>query len=280
MRLFKILFDGISIFRKNACFNLAAAISFYAFFSLIPVLIFIVAALGFVMGGSAGLLDKVVSIARENLPYFSTNIVNDLTGISKSWKTFGWISIVLLLVSAETVFNAAAGGLIAIFDMKEGYDSFWGFFRRKVVNVLVFLSFALSAFVSIAVTAGAKLALKADTGYAGVNAAYHFIVFLLLKTFLPFALMTLSVTLVYRMFSGTRLNLRYAFYGALCFTVLWEAGKQVFAWYVLNFPSYNKIYGSLGAIMMLLLWFFYSANIFLLSASFTVAAYRNKGKGR
>lgn len=274
MRLFKILFDGISIFRKNACFNLAAAISFYAFFSLIPVLILIVAALGFVMGSGAGLLDKVISLARENLPYFSAYIVNDLTGISKSWKTFGWISIVLLLVSAETVFNAAAGGLLAIFDMKGDY----GFFRRKVVNVLVLLSFALSAFVSIAVTAGAKLALKADTGYAGVNAVYHFIVLLLLKSLLPFVLMTLSVTLVYRMFSGAKLNLRYAFYGALCFTALWEAGKQLFAWYVLNFPSYNKIYGSLGAIMMLLFWFFYSANIFLLSASFTVAAYRSRGK--
>lgn len=280
MRLFNIFVSGISIFRKNACFNRAAAISFYAFFSLIPVLILIVAALGFVMGSGAGLFDKVVSLARENLPYFSTYIVNDLMGLSKSWKTFGWISIVLLIASAETVFNAAAAGLIAIFDMKDDYASFWGFFRRKVVNVLVLLSVALSALVSIAVTAGVKLALKSSTGYAGVNVVYHFIVFLLFKTLLPFMLMTLSVTLAYRMFSGTKLNLKYAFNGALCFTVLWEAGKQLLAWYVLNFPSYNKIYGSLGAVMMLMLWFFYSANIFLLSASFTAAAYRNRGRQR
>jgi len=276
MRLFNIFASGISIFRKNDCLNRAAAISFYAFFSLIPILILIVAALGFVMGSSAGLLDKVVSLARENLPYFSTYIVNDLMGISKSWKTFGWISVVLLVASAETVFNAAAGGLIAIFDMKEDY----GFFRRKVVNVLVLLSVALSSLVSIAVTAGVKLALKSDTGYAGVNAAYHFIVFLLFKVLLPFVLMTLSVTLVYRMFSGGKLNLKYAFNGALCFTVLWEIGKQLLAWYVLNFPSYNKIYGSLGTVMMLMFWFFYSANIFLLSAAFTAAAYRDRGKQR
>ncbi len=269
MKFFKILSVGISIFRKNDCFNRAAAISFYAFFSLIPVMLFVVAVLGFVLGSRAGLLEKVVAMTRENLPYLSAHIINDLTGLSKSWKTFGWISVVLLLASAETVFNSVAMGLIAVFDMKENY----GFFRRKVVNVLVLFSVALASLVSIAATAWVKLALKSNTGIPGVDRAYRFVVFIALESALPFALMVLSVTLVYRVFSGARLNLKYALYGALGFTALWETGKQIFAWYVSNFPTYNKFYGSLGTVMMLLLWFFLSANMFLLCASFAAAAY-------
>ncbi|MBI5468270.1 MAG: YihY/virulence factor BrkB family protein, partial [Deltaproteobacteria bacterium] len=64
------------------------------------------------------------------------------------------------------------------------------------------------------------------------------------------------------------------------FTALWELAKQLFAWYVSNFGAYNKFYGSLETLMLLLLWIFYSSNIFLFSACVAKSAYDNKDAGR
>ena len=63
-----------------------------------------------------------------------------------------------------------------------------------------------------------------------------------------------------------------SFFGSALFTVLWELAKQLFAVYVSNFQSYNKFYGSIGALMIFLMWIFYSASIFLFAASVSMAA--------
>lgn len=276
MSLLKALMDGLAIFRRNNCLNRAAAISFYAFFSLMPALLLITAVVGFILGSHAGLLERVVNLTKQNLPYLSSHVVNDLAGLSRSWKTFGWISVVMLVLSAELVFNALAEALIAIFDTRERY----GFFRRKIGNIAIFLLAAVSMLVSVAATALAKVALRADTGISAVNLGYRAAVNLLLNLVLPFLLIVGAVVLVYRMFAGRNLSLRYAFYGSLVFALLWETAKHVFAWYVSNFAYYNKFYGSLGTVMIFLIWFFFSANIFLLSASLAAAAYKRGGSRR
>ncbi|TAN64055.1 YihY/virulence factor BrkB family protein [bacterium] len=275
MRFFRIIRDSVSAFRRADGFNRAAAISFYAFFSLIPVMLLLTAVLGFLLGSSAGLLDKVVALTKENFPYVSDRVVSDLRGLSRSWKTFGWLSLIMLIWSAEMVFNSVSEALIVIFDVKKSY----GFFRKKIFNVLVLCVAAITSLVSIASTAAAKLALKYSVKplkATGLWAVYSSAVGFVVNDMLPFVLMVASVFVVYRVFSAKNLNMRYALYGSVFFTAMWEAAKQIFAWYVSNYPNYNKFYGSLGTIMMLLAWFFFSAIIFLFSASVATAAYKSR----
>lgn len=273
MNLFQILGDTIANFRKNDGFNRAAAISFYAFFSLIPVMILLTSVLGLVFGSRAGLLDKVIAMTKENFPYMGDRVISDLRGLSRSWMAFEWLSIVMLVWSAEMVFNSVAKALTSIFDVSDSY----GFFKRKLYNILVLIVGVAAAIVSIGATAGAKLAMKANlnaTGVPELTGVFHRIIVFAIKNVMPFGLMVVAVLFVYRVFAGGKLNLRYALYGSLLFTSLWEGAKQIFAWYVYNFPNYNRFYGSLGTIMMLLAWFFFSAVIFLMSASFAAEAYK------
>ncbi len=48
--------------------------------------------------------------------------------------------------------------------------------------------------------------------------------------------------------------------------MLWIVASLLFSWYVANFGSYNSTYGSLGAVVILLLWFYISAYVFLMGA--------------
>lgn len=266
-----IVWNGIRIFNKNSCFNAAAAISFYAFFALIPLMILITAALGYVLGTHEGLLDKVIAMVKQNIPYISDRIINDVRGLAKTWKTFGWLSLIFLLSSAEMVLEATATTLTSIFETGEKFR----FFRRKVVNFLVLLLAVFASFLSISITAASIILGKVRPNIPGIDILYYLLQSLAFKLILPFLLMSSIVAVVFRILSGPNLNLRYALYGSFLFTALWEAAKQLFTWYVYNFPAYNRFYGSLGTLMVLLLWIFYSANIFLFSASVAKAAYDN-----
>ncbi|MBI5344642.1 MAG: YihY/virulence factor BrkB family protein [Deltaproteobacteria bacterium] len=271
--LFSIIWSAIRIFRKSGSLDRAAAISFYFLFSLMPIMFFIAAALGVILGGRAGLLEKVAAMAKESFPYLSGRLSGDLKGLSSSWNAFGWVSLIILISSAELVLAALSDALIAIFDVRERF----GFFRRKAVHFAVLLTAVAAALASAVVTAGVKIAQKIDVSVFGVDIAYYLIESLTLKYILPFSLVVLSVSAVYRISSGPNLNMRYSFYGSIVFSVLWEAAKNVFAWYIVFFPAYNRFYGSLGAIMVLLAWIFLTANLFLFSAAVARAAYEAKG---
>ncbi|MBI1912532.1 MAG: YihY/virulence factor BrkB family protein [Deltaproteobacteria bacterium] len=264
-----ILWDGVKLFDKNSCFTSAAAISFYAFFSLIPLMILITASLGFILGTRTGMLDRVIGMVQKSIPYLGDLVLDDLTDLARRWRKFGWVGLLSLISSAELVLGAMSDALSAVFDTTNRFN--W--FRRKILNLLGLLLVILTAFVSIAITAASLLFKKLHFKVFGFDLTYFIFDSFAFKYILPFLLVTLIVALGYKIISGPNMNFEYAFYGSILFTALWELAKNLFAWYVSNFPSYNKFYGSLGTIMILMIWIFYSANIFLFSASVAKAAY-------
>lgn len=264
-----ILWQGLKLFWDKGCFDRAAAISFYAFFSLIPLMLIVTAALGFVMGTWTGLLDRVIGMTKQSFPYLSDLIIEDLRDLSRTWKTFGWVGAISLISSADLVLSASADALSAIFDTEKRF----GYFRKKIINLLALLLGICAALLSVAITAASIISKKLKTGLHGLDFTYYIIQSVTFKFVLPFLLISVIVAISFRVFAGPHLNFRYAFYGSVLFAALWEAAKQLFTWYISNFGSYNKLYGSLGTLMVLLIWIFYSANIFLLSASMAKAAY-------
>ena len=268
-KIYSVIREALSLFNKNDCFTRAAAISFYAFFSLIPIMLLVTAALGFFLGSHEGLLDSVIAMVRQSLPYISDRIVNDLTGLSTQWRKFGWISIIVLISSAELVLEATAGALSSVFNSERRF----GFVRRKIINLGMLLLGIIAALASILMTAASIVLSKFHLRVFGIDIVYYLVQSLTFKILLPFVLVTAVVAVVFKLFSGANLNVRYALFGSVIFTTLWEVTKQVFTWYVSNFQSYNKFYASLGTLMLLLIWIFYSANIFLFSAAVARSAF-------
>ena len=268
-KIYSVIREALSLFNKNDCFTRAAAISFYAFFSLIPIMLLVTAALGFFLGSHEGLLDSVIAMVRQSLPYISDRIVNDLKGLSTQWRKFGWISIIILISSAELVLEATAGALSAVFNSERRF----GFVRRKIINLGMLLLGIIAALASILMTAASVVLSKFHLRVFGIDIAYYLVQSLTFKILLPFVVVTAMVAVIFKLFSGANLNVRYALFGSVIFTTLWEVTKQVFTWYVSNFQSYNKFYASLGTLMLLLIWIFYSANIFLFSAAVARSAF-------
>lgn len=265
--------DGVRIFEGNNCMTSAAAISFYAFFSLIPLMFIMTAGVGFLIGSRPDIQESIIGMVRESVPYLSPRIIADLKELSLNWKTFGWLGLISLISGAELVMGASAKALTSVFETEHKF----GFFRRKVVNLLGVLLAIIASLASIALTAVSYYLEAIQVDIMGLGYIISFLVILITRFLAPFLLVSGIVALVFRLLSGPNLNIRCAFFGSALFTVLWEVAKQLFAVYVANFQSYNKFYGSIGALMILLMWIFYSANLFLFSASMARAAYLNGG---
>src|SRR6266446_384094 len=75
----------------------------------------------------------------------------------------------------------------------------------------------------------------------------------------------------YRYFPHRKVPVGAALAGALLASVLWEAAKQLFRWYILTLGVYDKIYGPLGALVALSMFAYYSGIVFVLGAEFAAA---------
>lgn len=263
------IWRGLRLFLRVDGMNRAAAISFFALFSLIPLMLLITSILGSFLGKNAQVMDSVVAFVKQSLPYLSDRITSDLKGLSLKWKTFGWVGLITLVWSADLVLDSMSSALAATFDT----TSRFGFVRRKIVNMLVLCLSVAAAFFSLMTTALAEILKHYRFKLLGIDLYYYLIESLTFKYILPMSFMIVAAALVYRMFSGPNLNLRHAFYGSILFTALWEAAKQLFALYISYFPAFNKFYASIGAVMLLMVWIYYTISIFLFCAAFARVSY-------
>lgn len=128
------------------------------------------------------------------------------------------------------------------------------------------LLLTLGAILFLVLALGLVVALPALLGNFGLQ-AYTQILILIARWVLLAVIVMTSLAVLYR-YGPSRSSPRWQWvsWGAILATFLWLAGSGLFSYYVSNFASYNETYGALGAIVILLMWFYLTAYMILLSA--------------
>jgi membrane protein len=227
--------------------------------------------LGYLLGTREGLLEEVITMTRQGLPYIGPRIVSDLTGLAASWKALGWVSIVLVFLTAEFVLNATSTALQAVFDVRVKR----GFLKKKVINAVILLIPVFTAMASITITAMARIVGTFDLVFLGFDLSYY-VESVALTHLLPFFLMVIAVSVFYWVVGRPHINYDYSFYGGLIFAAQWEVLKKFFDIYISMVPTYNKFYVSVGTMMILLLYIYCTALVMLFSASVARAAFMSR----
>ncbi len=266
-RISDILRYCISAFLEDNCIHWAASLSFYTFFSLIPILFLMVSIIGFVLGSETELLENVIDLVKEGIPFLSDSIISNLYGLIERRKVYSWFSVFVIIWCAGFVLKAIRDAMIPIFGIVEK--------RGLILNMLlswgVFLVATVVVIFSITVTMVMGFLETTMRPVFGVNVSNFLIQSVTVKYFLPLFIMIMATSVVLKMLAGNKIKFADALWGGFVFAILWELAKNIFAWYVTNLASYNKIYGSLGTLMILLIWIFYSFNIFLFGAELSHA---------
>ena len=121
--------------------------------------------------------------------------------------------------------------------------------------------------ISFVISYAAALLVKQSVEIAeGLNISLGVMSGALLRYAVPYLITVIFFYFIYRIIPSNKIRPAVALGGSALFALLMEIAKQLFTWYVANYTRYNVIFGSLGTIVILVIWAFYVALIFLFCA--------------
>ncbi|MDF2763173.1 MAG: ribonuclease [Rhodospirillales bacterium] len=245
--------DNISI--------VAAGVAFYALLAIFPALGAALSIYGFV-ADPADVSEQLASFGGM-LPGDAQSLLqgqlSELTAQSEAALSFGALfGVVLALWSASAGVRTLMTALNIAYEEDEGR----GFLPYYATAMALTLGAILSALVAIAVVAILPPLIK----LLPLPELLRDIVSLVRWPILA-GMVIVGLAVLYR-YGPSRNRARWSWvsWGAVAATVLWIVGSILFSWYAANFANYNETYGSVGAIVALLMWFYLTAYVVLLGA--------------
>jgi membrane protein len=250
-------------FREDNLTDWAAALTYYSVLSIFPALIVLVSVLGLI-GDSATdpLLDNIRELAPGPARDIATNAVQNLQSSRGSAGLLFVIGIAGALWSASGYVAAFMRASNAIYDIEEGRPIWKTLPVRVGLTVVLLVLVGISAFAvvltgGLAKAAGDLVGLGSTAVTAWDLAKWP--VLLLVVSFM-FALLYWAAPNV------RRAGFRWVSAGSVLAVLVWVAASAAFAFYVANFGSYNKTYGTLGGVIAFLVWLWISNVAVLLGA--------------
>jgi membrane protein len=260
---------GLTIrsFLADDCTTRASVIAYATLMSLFPLLLVVLTAIGYVIADPsthAQLVDGIAGV----FPGASDLIQQTVDSVVKNRGSATIFATLTLLWSASGVFGALNRNVNAIWKVPKER----GFLESSVLALFMVVAVALVFLVSLLVSTLFQLAHQFTLPFIDLAPLAAPGVYPLLALALP-AVTTIGLfTLIYRFIPNIPIKWSIAFSGGLVAGLLFELGKQLFALYLSSFAHFDAVYGSIGAVIALLTWAYYSANILLLGCEVSHAA--------
>lgn len=239
----------------------AAGVTFYGFLAVFPALAALVSLYGLV--AEPATVQEHFAKLTEVLPPAAHDLLGAqmqaLANQPEQALGLGLLfSVLLALWSAKKGVNALIEGVNIAYNEKEKR----GFIRQTAVTMAFTLGGVILAIISMVLVVG----LPAALGNLGLPPALQ-IVIRVVRWALLAALILSALSIVYRYAPSRRApKWRWVTWGSGVATLMWLLASFAFSYYVSNFDDYNKTYGSLAAVVILLMWMFISSFIVLLGA--------------
>ena len=242
--------------------QLSAAISYYVLFSIIPLAIFTISMLGFVLN-SDHIRTEIVNRVLDTVPLTQTEgrsaVEHALDNVKRVSGPVAAIGLVATLWTSSTVFASIRKSLNRIWDISEHRP----FAQQKLVDFMqvgVLCTMLLASLVLTGVLRGIRSINPVSAGPLAYRSPVWAIPSVLLPALISFA----TFALLYRIVPAARPRWRDALPGALVATLLFEVLKNSFAFYVANFNNFDVVYGSLAGALLFLFYTYLTCNILLI----------------
>lgn len=239
---------------------IAAGIAFYGLVALFPVIAVLISVWG--LAFNPDIVEQQIRELAGALPPSAAAIVREQVNAvaARAGTQLSFAAVISLLIAfyaSSLGVNALIEGLNIIYGEREQR----GYFVRMLLAFLLTLALIVMMLATLALIVFVPMVL----GQLGLGATAAVIAWLRWPLLAGMAIVGLSV--IYRVApSRSRPQLHGVSWGAVIATLFWVLGSIGFSMYVSDFGSYNRIYGSLGAVIVVLTWFWLSAFIILMGA--------------
>lgn len=246
---------------QHEIFDRAAALSYYFLFALFPTLLLLGALLG--MLGTAHLMEELMSYGEAVLPpivasLLSQTLIEVVTAPGRATLSVGIIGI---LWAASRGVRSVIVALNVVYVV--GRARPW--WRRQVVAMLLTLAFCVFTFTALALLAFGGRIGEAVAAWAGLGEVFT-AVWRVVQWPVAILFGIIGMDLTYHLAPATRGRLGWLSPGAVVAITGWVVASLGMRIYVANFVDYNATYGSIGAVIVLMLSLYLNAALLLIGA--------------
>jgi membrane protein len=266
-RLWQILKAAFSGYLANDALSRGAAIAFYAATSLAPVLLIVVAIAGLVFGQDAArgaISEELGQLLGPTGGDFIKSIL-ERSSDPGSGTLATILGVITVLITASGVFGEMHTALNATFKAKPSDEPISALLRTRAASLG--LVAALGFMLAVSLAASAALSGLGQV-FQGLFAGK--VLLAILNTVVSLAIFTLLFTAIYKVLPDTAIPWRELALGAFVTAVLFAVGKSLIGIY-LGRAGPSSPDGAAGALIVLMFWTYYSAQIFLFGAELTKA---------
>lgn len=266
------IYDAIKNFGVNGDTNQAAAVSLYTILSAIPLFILTIIVTANVFSSHPQIQVNILEAIKGFNPYFSEKLINQIGQIENKKILLGPMGVLGLVWLSAAIFGVMETALNITFRSQKKRNYFFSKLLAISMIPLAWLVGAASLITSsvAAVLTAQPIILPGDIEISLTAAAGFF-----LRYVIPYFVTVIFFFFLYWLIPTTKVRLTVLLAGSAFFALLMEIAKQLFAWYIANYTRYGLIFGTLEPVVILALWVFYVALIFLFCAEL-MASYQRR----
>lgn len=265
--MYMLLKESVKAWIEQRAASKGAALAFYTLFSMTPILLLAVVVSGYFFGTEAAqgeIIAQMQSLVGPN----GAQAIQALLAAAQnpaSGRVATIVASVLLLVGATSVFAELKGSLDELWGIEQPYRSPVNvFLKTRLLSFGLVLVLAFLLLISLVVSAALALLER----YVGEILGSSVVVLTTLASFISFGVIACLFAVIYKMLPDVPLSWRDVWTGALFTAGLFSLGKYAIGLYLGNSATASG-FGAAGSVVALLLWVYYSAQIFFLGAEFT-----------
>lgn len=261
--------------QKDQCLEMGAALSYYALFSLFPIFLVIASALGFLLGPETDVFQKILTFTQNSLPpeAFST-VQETLLQLNEQSVGAGIVGFILSFFAASSVFGALDRSVDKIWKATQAAKSrgtliasTTAFVGKKlfafglVMSTSLLLLLSLLSNIAIRVVLDVVSTMNRSITFIDIDSL---IIAKVLQVASSFLLVALAVLLLFRFLPSTRTPWKDIWPGAIFTTLLLLGLQQLVSRNIIQIGGQYQSYGAIGGVMILMLWIYFTCQIFFL----------------
>ncbi|MBU3104446.1 YihY/virulence factor BrkB family protein [Clostridium gasigenes] len=240
-------------------FALASQLAYYLILAFFPFLIFLMTVIGASSLNSIEILDGLRAILPSSVFDLVASIIREV--VDNQYSGLLGISIVLTIWAASSGFRAVIKGVNKAHDIKETRS----FIKRSIIAIIFTFALTLVIVLTLAMLVFGDLI----GGYILTIVPFYramTIVWNILRYVIVVCMMIGIFASIYRFTPAKKIRWKQVLPGAIVSTIGWIVVSRGFSFYINNFSNYSRLYGSLGAVFILMTWLYITSMILIVGA--------------
>lgn len=258
--------------KKDRATGLAAEQAYYYMLSIFPLLILLISIVPYLSLDPQKALSYLQTVMpADSYSVIEDNLVNIITKPNGGLLTFGIIGTIW---SASNGMQAFIRAMNDAFDVKETRS----FIRSRLISIGLTLGLIAAVIIAMLLPVFGKVIMNLAGNFIHIPNSLQILI-TVLRWVIAFAIMVSVLAILYKAAPNKHYPFKQVIPGALAATFMWLLISLGLSFYVSNFGNYSATYGSLGGVIVMMLWFFLTGLALVIGGEISAIYHRNRTKG-